>query len=131
MTNPTNWPNPERPGVPMFPEREMRHVLKKKDTGKVIIRNWKSDGQHWDMIGRSASWCSDTYFYEGTFITATQIDELLAGERERCAEIARRNMNDAAGRMQTDAGEAWVRAYAQRTMANEIEVEIINLGTAP
>ncbi|MCI1698772.1 hypothetical protein NKW44_11030 [Acetobacter lovaniensis] len=85
MTTSTNWPNSERPGVPLFPEQTLRHVLKKKDTGEIIIRNWKSDGQHWDMIGYSAQWCSETYFYEGACLTPTQISEMLSGERERCA----------------------------------------------
>lgn len=86
MTN-TNWPDPKRPGVPLFPEKTLRHALKKKDSGEIIIRNWKSDGQHWDMIGYSAQWCSETYFYEGPVFTHTQISEMLAAERERCAKL--------------------------------------------
>lgn len=81
MTN-SNWPDPKRPGVPLFPEKTLRHALKKKDSGEIIIRNWKSDGQHWDMIGYSAQWCSETYFYEGPVFTHTQISEMLAAERE-------------------------------------------------
>ena len=87
---PTNWPNPERPGEPMFPEKTLRHALKKKDTGEIIIRSWKSNGQHWDMIGHSAQWCSETYFYEGPVLTPAQIAEMLAAERERCAKECER-----------------------------------------
>jgi hypothetical protein len=112
--------------------------------GGDYFRYWHSKEELWSegrcrklghfiplpKYGHDPDYVACHYEYIGPVLTPTQIAELLAGERERCAEIARRNMNDAAARMQTDAGEAWVRAYAQRTMANEIEVEIINLGAA-
>ncbi|AKR48454.1 MULTISPECIES: hypothetical protein [Acetobacter] len=86
-----NWPDPKRPGVPMFPER---------------------DGWHWIHIGNGSGprpfyWCSKAqgYFtstevwahrwkytkaweYHGPVLTPTQINEMLAAERERAAKKA-------------------------------------------
>ena len=114
-----NWPDPKRPGVPLFPEKTLRHALKKKDSGEIIIRNWKSDGQHWDMIGYSAQWCSETYFYEGPVFTHTQINEMLAAERQWCADACRAMSFD----------NHYTKT--QRDALEEAENAIRNLGAAP
>ncbi|MFT9251990.1 MAG: hypothetical protein ABF567_02825 [Acetobacter okinawensis] len=90
MTTPTNWPNPERPGVPMFPERDGWHSLHTYSRGLFF---WDSANKYW--------WDSQKRFYRtipeilkdtvgtkyiGPSLTPTQIAELLAGERERCAK---------------------------------------------
>lgn len=130
MTTPTNWPNPERPGYPMFPEKTLHHVLKKKDTGEIIIRNWKSDGHHWDMIGHFAQWCSETYFYEGPVLTPAQITEMLTAERERCAKAAREVDMKYRRKWQTASIDAdFIRGQSEG--AYEVAEAIRNLGAAP
>ena len=56
MTNPTNWPNPERPGVPMFPERDGWHWLSNRPNDAPFPAEWShedySDAEtewFWDM----------------------------------------------------------------------------------
>ncbi|MGV4855813.1 hypothetical protein [Acetobacter senegalensis] len=95
MTTPTNWPNPERPGVPLFPWRDGWHVLDTapKVLGSELVYYWKAEHQVWveydyeglddaleeyDLIG---------WAYVGPCLTPTQIAEMLAKERERCAKI--------------------------------------------
>ncbi|GBQ10473.1 hypothetical protein [Acetobacter cerevisiae] len=92
---PTNWPNPERPGYPMFPERDGKHVIDVDPEApkNELVYYWKAKQQIWveydhegpddalegyDLIGWS---------YIGPVLTPTQINEMLAGERERCAKV--------------------------------------------
>ncbi|KXV79705.1 hypothetical protein AD953_01325, partial [Acetobacter malorum] len=92
MKPPTNWPNPERPGYPMFPERDGKHVIDVDPEGpkNELVYYWKEKQQIWveydhegpddalegyDLIGWS---------YVGPVLTPEQIAEMLAGERERC-----------------------------------------------
>lgn len=97
----TNWPNPERPGVPMFPERNGEHKVNYNRRGVIAL--WFAEQRLW--------WVYDTdeYFhqteaetvftyYHGPILTPTQIAELLAGERERCAQATEKEkptMDDA------------------------------------
>ena len=43
MTNPTNWPNPERPGVVMWPHKDGRHLFALGDG--YIVAFWRADKQ--------------------------------------------------------------------------------------
>lgn len=79
MTNPTNWPNPERPGVPMFPERDGFHII-----GKLAWK-WHAASELWDGVANPDEF--GTFYYVGPCLAPTQIAELLAGERERCCDI--------------------------------------------
>lgn len=85
MTNPTNWPNPERPGVPMFPERDGPHAIRYMDAKHAILF-WNSTERKWISQSHSISpknlrlLCA----YIGPVLTPTQISEMLASERERC-----------------------------------------------
>lgn len=95
MTTPTNWPDPNRPGVPMFPDRDGKHIIDvdPEGAGSELVYYWKAKHQVWveydyegpddaleeyDLIG---------WAYVGPCLTHTQISELLAGERERCAGV--------------------------------------------
>lgn len=56
MTAPTNWPNPERPGVPLLPERDGWHWLSNRPDEIPFPAEWShedySDGHtewFWDM----------------------------------------------------------------------------------
>ncbi|MCP1233429.1 hypothetical protein [Acetobacter fabarum] len=85
MTTPTNWPNPERPGVPMFPERSGRHHV------GTHLPFWYSDIQQWLTMDPIRAWKEPEDFagdeYHGPVLTPAQIAEMLAGERERCAKL--------------------------------------------
>lgn len=85
---PTNWPNPERPGYPMFPERDGWHAI-----GLTIkqVKWWDAANKYWwDSEKRyyltldEVAFCVPEYRYDGPILTPTQIAEMLAGERERC-----------------------------------------------
>ncbi|MGG6429483.1 hypothetical protein ACQ5TV_05815 [Acetobacter ghanensis] len=86
---PKNWPNPERPGVPMFPNITARHVLENKRRRALKLVLWDHDQDHYcteigyvtphQMIG--VDW-----EYYAPVLTPAQIAEMLAGERERCAK---------------------------------------------
>ena len=95
MTNPTNWPNPERPGYPMLPERDGWHALRGKNSRGVKAAYWLADRKAYApsdikeerAYADSHSVIGDCYNYVGPNFTPTQIAELLAGERERCAKL--------------------------------------------
>lgn len=89
MSTPTNWPNPERPGVPMFPNITARHVLENKRRRSLNLVLWDHKQDHYctgigyvtplEMVGIG-------WEYYGPCLTPMQIAEMLAGERERCAK---------------------------------------------
>lgn len=92
MTTPTNWPNPERPGVPMFPERDGWHWLSYGQKQEPVPFKWYSEEfsdapTEWawetDNGPEDASVIARYFCYHGPILTPTKIAELLAGERER------------------------------------------------
>ncbi|MBS0966160.1 hypothetical protein JK165_08685 [Acetobacter okinawensis] len=138
--NPTNWPNPERPGVPMFPERDGWHnfighqnVRPDEDDGEspdvspiyLFCCWWDSELRTWSGFDETP-WCIDDCAdllrdeeYHGPALTPTQIAEMLAGERERSAQEA------------ISIGENWNGTELSPTnTARHIAHAIRNLGDA-
>ncbi len=119
MTIPTNWPNPERPGVPLFPERSGRHYV-----GTHLLF-WYSDIQQWVTVSPIRACKEPEAFagdeYHGPVLTPTQIAEMLAGERERCADVCR-----AEAHRYREAGERKMDAASF-----ECSLKIRKLGAAP
>lgn len=81
MTTPTNWPNPERPGYPMFPERDGWHAL---DTGQFIhVWHWYAKQKLWERKPNTDIAHEPKHFshflYKGPVLTPAQIAEMLAG----------------------------------------------------
>ncbi|GCD59363.1 hypothetical protein NBRC3280_1876 [Acetobacter pasteurianus NBRC 3280] len=82
-----NWPAPKRPGVPMFPERDGWHVIDARSGGITVLTYW--NGKEWSAgdcvrgLNSSPEW----WRYNGAVLSATQINEILAAERERCARL--------------------------------------------
>lgn len=121
----TNWPNPDRPGVPMFPERKGLHVLV-TPSGHHVLMAWEPEeniyksilGAKWDM--GIAGNCT----YYGPVLTPTQLTELLAGEREKCAREAESHRSKA----NPHAVAEW--DVVQSSTANAIAHAIRNLGDA-
>lgn len=90
MTTHTNWPNPERPGVPMFPERDGWHLLQFSGITEACRWHPLEKSKEWittvGMVFTRAELARPGVVYIGPVLTPTQIYELLAGERERCAK---------------------------------------------
>ncbi|MCE2579536.1 hypothetical protein LDL36_13755 [Komagataeibacter sp. FNDCR1] len=87
MTNPTNWPNPNRPGAPMFPDREGWHVMEGICGGQTALTHW--NGREWgggEQV-RSLNTSPERYRYVGAVYTPAQVSALLAAERRRCAGV--------------------------------------------
>ena len=93
MTAPTNWPDPSRPGVPMFPERDGWHVMEGRVAGQTALTHW--NGREWGggeqvrALNTSPEW----YRYVGPVLTPTQINEMLAAERKRIKNMVARACN--------------------------------------
>ena len=121
MTTPTNWPNPERPGVVMWPHKDGRHLFTLG--GGYIVAFWRADKQ-WLVcdddhdLGFCASDRVKDLNYICPCLTPTQIDELLAGERERCAKLLK------------DAYEQYGKDFEYLGCLSCAD-EIRNLGEAP
>ncbi|MFT8463174.1 hypothetical protein [Acetobacter persici] len=118
---PTNWPNPERPGVPMFPEKRGWHMMDRD------VWEWCPTRQAWNdtvlhpifVKAKDMAWRK----YHGSVLTPTQISEMLAGERERCAEVCEDNSVS----MRTDCKDT---ETALNEMLETTAREIRNLGAA-
>lgn len=127
MTTTTNWPNPERPGWPMFPERDGAHAFEyDNDSDLLVVYHWDSKEFCWLEFpkGSSKEWDKrpdlDGLKYHGPVLTPTQIAEMLAGERERAAQEA------------ICIGESWNGTELSPTnTARHIAHAIRNLGDAP
>ncbi|MFS8368456.1 hypothetical protein ACJRO0_13330 [Acetobacter oryzifermentans] len=114
-----NWPDPNRPGVPMFPEREGWHVMEGRVAGQTALTHW--NGREWgggEQV-RALNTLPEWYRYVGPVLTPTQINEMLAAEREWCADACRA--------MSCDAHYT----KTQRDALEEAETAIRNLGDAP
>lgn len=129
MTSPTNWPNPKRPGVPLFPERDGWHAI-----GLTIkqVKWWDAANKYWwDSERRyyltldEVAYRVPEYRYDGPILTPAQIAEMLAAERERCCDIV-------ANRAPGNFHELPERdASILTNMAEDICEAIRNLGAAP
>lgn len=119
----TNWPNPERPGAPLFPERSGRHHV-----GDHLLF-WYSDIQQWVTASPIRGCKEPEDFagdeYHGPVLTPTQIAELLAGERERCAKACEKEKPSMDDALRSQRLHSAFHAIS-RAAAN-----IRNLGAAP
>lgn len=117
-----NWPDPKSPGVPMFPEQDGWHWL--RVFGRATIEWWSADKQAFDN-----HYDPDYAIYECACLTPTQINEMLAAERERAATAIDQLKNEERGLyatgLMTTRAEITIRALA--SAADEIR----NLGAAP
>ncbi|WP_161596331.1 hypothetical protein, partial [Acetobacter pomorum] len=71
------------------------------------------------------------WIYKGPIVTPTQINEMLAAERERCAKLAQ-EISDGYYEQRETAGSDAERIYADERMcaASECSQAIRNLGAA-
>lgn len=136
MSTPTNWPDPKRPGVPLFPERDGWHAI-----GLTIkqVKWWDAANKYWWDFERRYYLTLDEvafrvpgYGYIGPVLTPAQINEMLAAERERCAKKAQ-EISDGYYEQRETAGSDAERIYADERMcaAKECADYIRNLGAAP
>lgn len=142
MTHSTNWPNPDRPGVPPAPFDQrpyLDHVLRRKSDNKLVdVRFFPRGGPG------TGDWCfgnmnrmnereaAERFYYHTPVLTPAQITEMLAAERERCvaalAEHGERAELGHNGSTGDEEKQYW------RGALNTFETccdEIRNLGAAP
>lgn len=125
MTAPTNWPDPNRPGVPMFPDISARHVLDNKRRKSLKLVFWDHQQEHYcTEIGylTPLEIVSMDWGYYAPALTPAQISEMLAAERERIKSMVAR------------ACEGNIITASQRDMliaGIDSETAIRNLGAAP
>lgn len=124
MTTPGNWPDPERAGVPMFPERDGFHII-----GRLAWK-WHAASELWDGVANPDEF--GTFYYVGPCLTPAQISEMLAGERERAAKAAT-EVSDTYYDQREEAESDNERVYADERMcaAQECAEAIRNLGDTP
>ncbi len=120
MTTPTNWPNPERPGVPPNPDVSGWHWVMR--LGELLAVKWDAQSKSWKSGNHSYYTGPDwvlNWEYCSPILTPTQLTEMLAGERERCAQEA------------IHIGESWGGTELSPTnTAHHIAHSIRNLGDA-
>lgn len=132
MTDPTNWPDPNRPGVPLFPEQEGWHVMEGRSAGQTALTHWNGiewgGGEQVRALNTSPEW----YRYVGPVLSPTQINEMLAAERERCVKVTT-EVSDTYYAHREEAESDDERIYADERMcaAQECAEAIRNLGDAP
>lgn len=127
-----NWPDPERPGYPMFPEQSGMHILKQWKQCSAIW--WDANLECWFFDGvekqpATTETVARRYSYAMVCLLPGQITQLLAAERERAATAIDQLKNEERGLyatgLMTTRAEITIRALA--SAADEIR----NLGDAP
>ena len=129
MTNPGNWPNPERPGVPLFSERDGWHWISYCGTPRPLF--WSAKSNTWFSSSGTRSRRENTnahWIYKEPVLTPTQIAELLAGERERCAVICDGIEDEEWKKWKNHAD---MMAQGASSGAMDCAAAIRNLGAAP
>ncbi|KAA8387656.1 hypothetical protein FKW31_03150 [Acetobacter sp. DmW_136] len=117
----TNWPDPNRPGVPMFPDVSARHVLDNKRRKSLKLVFWDHQQEHYcTEIGylTPLEIVSMDWGYYAPALTPAQINEMLAAERERCADKV------------SEYAKAERHGIVARHALKTAESEIRNLGSA-
>lgn len=127
-----NWPDPKRPGVPLFPERDGWHVIDARSGGSTVLAYW--NGKEWgagDCV-RALNSSPEWWRYNGAVLTPAQINEMLAAERERAAKAAQ-EVSDTYYEQRQESESDNERIYADERMfaAQECVEAIRNLGAAP
>lgn len=132
-----NWPDPKRPGVPYRYEDTrliLDHILMRR-SGKALVRarfhwdagsggNWQLRNGHW----MSAADAALRFTYVCPALTPTQINEMLAAERERCI-LACKNEGKAFESPEYSGGKS--NAWGELFAVSECIEAIRNLGDAP
>lgn len=119
MTTPTNWPNPERPGMPPNPDVSGWHWVMR--LGELLAVKWDAQSKSWKSGNHSYYTGPDwvlNWEYCSPILTPTQLTELLAAERERCAKLCE------------EAYEKSGRDF-EYLGCNDAASQIRNLGAAP
>jgi hypothetical protein len=95
--DPSTWPDPSRPGVPLHPERDGWHWIQ-TDEGDFIPYEWRTNGEC--ERGRwQAGWIFDAYAeldpkklrYLGPALTPAEVAAAVAEARRAALEEAARD----------------------------------------
>lgn len=125
----TNWPNPEQSGYYWLKCRT-------EAQSELEIFYWNKGTEVFSDIGDvgcvDEGCFADHWEYHGPVKTPTQISEMLAGERERCAKAAQK-VSDEYYEKRDAADNDDDRVYCDERMcaASECVDDIRNLGAAP
>lgn len=119
-----NWPNPERPGWPMFPDQEGCHIFLGPFDREPRVLLWRPLLENYlrgDIVfsPQEVEDCRLTYI--GPVLTPTQITEMLAGERKALKEKS--------WVYAQDDGEN-VASNVEDLLEYNDEYEIVNVGEA-
>ncbi|CCT58542.1 hypothetical protein [Acetobacter pasteurianus] len=131
MSTDANWPDPNCPGEPMFPERDGKHVFEIELYPGFVVWEWSAKNKEYGGISYEAEITyspeemAREYKYVGPALTPAQITEMLAAERERTAKEAEKHRSDANPHAISD----W--DVVQTSTANDIAKAIRKLGAAP
>lgn len=70
----TNWPDPNRPGVPLFPDVEGWHLMEGRGGGQTALAHWNGiewgGGEQIRALNSSPEW----YRYVGPVMSRAQIE---------------------------------------------------------
>ncbi len=115
MTN-TTWPDPARPGVPLNPERDGWHWVKRIGQKQAHIERWI--GSHW-WLGPSfggAKTNIEKYEYLGPALTPAEVEARVAQARRDALEDCAKWHDEVASEYKKEqllyeAKESWTVAY--------------------
>ena len=79
----TGWPDPTRPGVPLNPERDGWHWLRRNDSGGVVATVWCWGFGWGEPIEDTHAWT-----YLGPCLTPSEVQSQLAAARRAALEEA-------------------------------------------
>ena len=133
MTQTTNnWPDPKQEYVPLFPDRDGAHAIEVAGLEITdIVYYWHQNGGGWTEYNHQGSedFLTDDdmqgWIYKGPILTPTQINEMLAAERERCAIVCENQ------KPSEDNASRSICLNSRWHTASQCAANIRNLGAAP
>jgi hypothetical protein len=116
MTNPNNWPDPAKPGVPLNPERDGWHWLQSERGRGLAPKEWRAgETRRWCMSNGElcADWqIAERYTYLGPCLTPAEVAARERAARREGREEAARIFDEHAGDL-----EAWAASHPEMAEA--------------
>lgn len=128
LQTPTNWPNPDRPGEPLFAERDGLHVVLGPFDETPVLILWRAQDRTYlkdGVVFAPNELLGGAIMYHGPVLAPEQIAEMLAAERERICLMIERSLDASCGLL-PPAGRTLIKAAAE-----DVTEAIRNLGDAP
>jgi hypothetical protein len=109
MSDPNGWPDPQRPGVPLNPERDGAHMLRRKGADRLRQFFW-SAGTDWDAMTPVRA--AYDFCYEGPCLAPAEV-------AARVAEARRDALREAAAYLQSCAKALRLRDAEDRGIPDQ------------